>query len=279
MGRVAKHEKTILGVTFDAEYSYNLAGRQNFMKLPNGKTIFRDYDEIGRLERIRSDWIDATHPEVLTDSFVYHASGLLLSFDYGNGTVSQRSYNSGLQLKSIAHGTASNPSAFLDVEYHYDEGVSNTGRITQASNRNDPSRRVCYDCDDFDRRLRGLGSCASRFPGAAFGGLGASFPCAPPLLPLILTAGRAYRPQNSIGGGIGVHQGGKASVPADEALRTGRPAAIHPPLACLQSVCRRGCLARFCQVLANPRRAFEEPDSPLSLAALMGSSCPAGTSA
>jgi hypothetical protein len=41
--------------------------------------------------------------------------------------------------------------AFLDLEYHYDEGFANTGRIIQISDRNDPSRRR-------QLRLRFLGS-------------------------------------------------------------------------------------------------------------------------
>jgi len=37
-----------------------------------------------------------------------------------------RTFNSGLQLKTLKQGTPALPGQFLDLEYDYDEGVSGT---------------------------------------------------------------------------------------------------------------------------------------------------------
>ena len=83
--------------------------------LHNGTTLSYDYDRMGRLTQLDSDWVDANHPATLASNFVYHSTGSLASVDYGNGTTSTRSYTTGGLLKTLQHGTAANPGQLLDL--------------------------------------------------------------------------------------------------------------------------------------------------------------------
>ena len=151
MGRTTQHQKNIGGTNFTASYSYNLAGQQTSMTMPNGTVISRGYNAVGQLSAITSSWVDANHPATLANNFVYDASGALTSVDYGNGTKSTRSYNSGGQLKTLQHGTSGTPGSLLDLEYNYDEGTANNGRIQDIYNYNDRTKDLTFTYDDFYR--------------------------------------------------------------------------------------------------------------------------------
>ncbi|HSR70502.1 MAG TPA: hypothetical protein VLU25_21410, partial [Acidobacteriota bacterium] len=131
--------------------SYNLAGMMTSSTLPNGKSISTDYDRMGRITAVTSDWVDADHPAVLANNFAYHATGALTGIDYGNGTTSTRSYTSGGLLKTLQHGDGVDPGALLDLEYHYDEGLANNGRIMEITDHDDASRTQSHAYDGFYR--------------------------------------------------------------------------------------------------------------------------------
>jgi YD repeat-containing protein len=106
---------------------------------------------VGQLEAVMSDWVDAQHPALLAGNFTYDASGALVSVEYGNGTVSTRSYNSGGQLKRLRHRTFGNPGSLLDDEYNYQETVANNGLVHGVIDWRDRSRDVSYTYDSYWR--------------------------------------------------------------------------------------------------------------------------------
>jgi RHS repeat-associated protein len=151
MGWVTREDKTINSIPFYTTNTYNLAGEVTSTRLPNGTTITSSFDTVGRLSSVTSDWVDANHPATLASGFVYHASQVITQVDFGNGTRMTRAFNSGLQLKTLKQGTPALPGQFLDLEYDYDEGVSNTGQIMGITNYNDRTKDLAYTYDDFHR--------------------------------------------------------------------------------------------------------------------------------
>ena len=151
MGFVTQQAKNIGGVNFATASTYNYAGQSLTTTFPDTTTLSYGYDRMARLTQITSDWVDANHPATLANNFVYDASGALTSVAYGNGTTSTRSYNSGMLLKTLRHGTAGNPGQFLDLEYGYDEGTANNGNIMEITDYNDTTKSLSYTYDNFYR--------------------------------------------------------------------------------------------------------------------------------
>ncbi len=151
VGQVTREDKTINGVPFYATYGYNLAGQVTTARLPNGTTLTNTYDGIGRLASLTSDWVDGNHPATLASGFVYNAAQAVAQVDFGNGTRMTRTFNSGLQLKTLKHGTPGVPGSLLDLEYNYQETVSNNGRIMGITNYNDRTKDLSYTYDDLYR--------------------------------------------------------------------------------------------------------------------------------
>jgi YD repeat-containing protein len=90
---------------------------------------------------LTSDWVDGNHPATLASNFVYNAAGALTQVDFGNGTRLTRTFNSGLQLKTLRQGTPGAPGSLLSLEYNHQETVSNNGRIMSGGSRGQCSVR------------------------------------------------------------------------------------------------------------------------------------------
>jgi hypothetical protein len=95
--------------------------------LPDGAAISRECDEAAE-ERQRS-----------RRAVIRHGSRRNLR-NAGQGFRAARRAFGAFALPSRVR-RMTETEAFLDLEYHYDEGIANTGRIMQISDRNDPSRR------------------------------------------------------------------------------------------------------------------------------------------
>ncbi len=102
---------------------------------------------MGRLASLTSDWVDGNHPATLASNFVYGASGAVTQADFGNGTRMTRTFNSGLQLKTLQHGAIATPGSLLNLEYNYQETVSNNGRIMGITNYNDRTKDLGFTYD------------------------------------------------------------------------------------------------------------------------------------
>ncbi len=143
MGRVTSQQKTIGGLLFTQSSTFNLAGLPETTTLANGTTIDWSYDRMGRLTAVSSDWVDSTHPATLASSFLYDATGAPLAADWGNGTRTQWTFNENKQLKTLQHGTSTNPEQFLNLEYDYGEGVANAGHhVDHRPQRHDQDREL-----------------------------------------------------------------------------------------------------------------------------------------
>ena len=151
-GFVVGIDKTIGTEDFSISYTRNYVGAAKSTMLPNGTTISYTRNRGHKITGVTSDWVDANHPATLATSFVYSGVGALLtSVEYGNGTVSTRSFNTGMQLKTLEYGTLADPDQYLDFEYDYDEGVSNTGQIMKITDHIDTTKTINYTYDDFYR--------------------------------------------------------------------------------------------------------------------------------
>jgi len=84
MGQVTREDKTINGVSFYTTYGYNLGGQVTTARLPNGTVLTNNYDTVGRLASLTSDWVDGNHPATLASNSIYHVSQAVAQVDFGN---------------------------------------------------------------------------------------------------------------------------------------------------------------------------------------------------
>ena len=151
MGFVTNQAKTIGGVNFSTSSTYNYAGAPLTTTLPNTTTLSYGYDRMARLTQITSDWVDANHPATLANNFVYHASGAFTSVDYGNGTTSTRTFNSGMQLKTLKHGTSGTPGSTWTSSMIMTKARPTTAASWRSPTTTTPPKASAYTYDNFYR--------------------------------------------------------------------------------------------------------------------------------
>lgn len=97
LGRTTNLQKVINGTSYPIAYQYNYASELKQITYPSGRVVAQTFDAIGRLSQLQ---VNGTN---YLSSLSYNAAGEALGFSYGNGVQATLSYNSQMQLASLAY--------------------------------------------------------------------------------------------------------------------------------------------------------------------------------
>jgi RHS repeat-associated protein len=139
LGNLIREEKTIQGVTYTTDYTYDAAGILTGITYPDGRLVSYELDGAGRVARVTTTKDGVT--KTLAQSVSYAPFGPLKGLSYGNGIVLSQSYDQRYRLTGLQAG------AVLDFAYSRD-GV---GNITGITNNLDTTRSQSFGYDALDR--------------------------------------------------------------------------------------------------------------------------------
>ncbi len=71
---------------------YNLAGQKTEFQYPDGHSLFYNYNSVGQLTDLTSNWVDGRHPAGLLTSISYSSAGAVDYALYGNNRELRRGY-------------------------------------------------------------------------------------------------------------------------------------------------------------------------------------------
>jgi YD repeat-containing protein len=139
LGNLIQEERTIEGVTYATEYSYDESGVLTGITYPDGRVVTYDLDGAGRVIRVTTTKDAET--QTLAENVSYAPFGPLRGLIYGNGIMLSQSYDQRYRLTGIQAG------GILDLTYIHD-GV---GNITTMTNNLDANRSQSFSYDDLNR--------------------------------------------------------------------------------------------------------------------------------
>ena len=128
-------------------FEYNLADRLTRITYPSGRTVEYSHDAVGRQSSIQTT--DSAGSHGIISNSQYLPFGPATSFTFGNGSLTQASFDLDYRLTSLNHGTA------INWDYSYDEA----GNIVDIANQLDSSgsQQLAYDA------LNRLGTATGRY--------------------------------------------------------------------------------------------------------------------
>ncbi len=93
MGRATREWKSLpSNPQHEVNYDYNLAGQKTEFQYPDGHTLFYNYNSVGQLTDLTSNWVDGQHPAGLLTSISYSSAGAVDYAIYGNNRELRRGY-------------------------------------------------------------------------------------------------------------------------------------------------------------------------------------------
>jgi RHS repeat-associated protein len=137
LGREIKSIKTVDGVSYTVERTYDALDRLASLKYPDGETVNYSYDaNSGLLERVQGS-------AVYVQNIAYNAKGQIKTISYGNNTQTTYTYGQDLRLSRIlTQGSAT----LQDLNYLFDKN----GNVTTLTDNLKSNIRT-YTYDDLDR--------------------------------------------------------------------------------------------------------------------------------
>jgi len=144
-GRLTVEARTIAGVAFTTQYSYNTAGQLTQVTYPSGRQLDTAYDAAGRVSQLSTT--DSNVTQSVVSSITYHPFGAVKGFLFGNATPYTRtfdlsgriaSYTLGSLTRTVGYDASSRITAFTHNQSAYDQTFSydNLDRITGWSGFN-----------------------------------------------------------------------------------------------------------------------------------------------
>ena len=153
LGRLVKEQKTISGTTYTIQRSYDLLGRLVSLTYPDSDVASYTYNSQGGIETIALDSLVTGHQSLVTD-VGYNAAGQLTKISYGNGTVSDYTYDpQTLRLSSLVTSHQSLNTILQDFSYAFD-AVGNVSAITDRVHTSSQS----FQYDNLNRLTSAYGS-------------------------------------------------------------------------------------------------------------------------
>ncbi len=141
LGRTTNLQKVISGISYPIAYQYNYASELKQITYPSGRVVAQTLDGIGRLNQLQVNGSN------YLSSLSYNAAGEALGFTYGNGVQATLSYNSQMQLASLAY--AKTGSTLFSLTYNY--GTGNNGQIQSITDNVDSTRTTNLTYDAWSR--------------------------------------------------------------------------------------------------------------------------------
>ena len=145
LSQLTSETRTFTGLgSYLLSYEYNLAGQLNSFTNPWGSQVGYVYDKVGRLTNVTGSGYASVSSYV--SSTAYRAFGLK-QMSYGNGRTLSLQYDNRLRV------TQWDIPGVMGWNYAYNHFSENTGRVTYAQNRYDPTLDRSYDYDHLGRLL------------------------------------------------------------------------------------------------------------------------------
>ncbi len=159
LGRMISLTKTIGATNYPLAYSYNLASELAQIIYPSGRAVAQSFDPIGRLTQITSSSVNYL---TVPASSGYNSANEVLSATYGNGVAATFTYNSRLQLSTMAYATGS--STLYSLTYGYASGTANNGQIQSITDNVDNGRSATYTYDAWSRLKTAATTGSAAYP-------------------------------------------------------------------------------------------------------------------
>jgi RHS repeat-associated protein len=157
LGRMISLTKTIGATNYPMAYAYNLANEPSSITYPSGRVVAQSFDNIGRLSQITSSSVNYL---TVAASTGYNAANEVLSATYGNGVAATFTYNTRLQLASLAY--AKSGANLFSLAYNY--GTGNNGQIQSITDNVDNGRTVNYTYDAWSRLKTAATAGSTAYP-------------------------------------------------------------------------------------------------------------------
>jgi RHS repeat-associated protein len=132
VGNLIREQKSIAGVTYTTEYSYDAAGILTGVTYPDGRVVAYELDDAGRVIRVTTS--SSGEPITLAEDLSYLPFGPLSGLTYGNGISLSKTFDQRYQTKNLE------TEAVLDFAYQHD----GTGNITRITNTGEGSRSQSF---------------------------------------------------------------------------------------------------------------------------------------
>jgi RHS repeat-associated protein len=125
---------------YPVQYGYDLVGNLKSITYPSGRVVQQSLDSLERITQISSSGTN------YLSSMAYNSAWQPTGFSYDNGVQATFSYNSHMQLASLAYTKSG--SALFSLNYDYTTGVpGNNGQIQKITDNVDATRTstIVYD--------------------------------------------------------------------------------------------------------------------------------------
>ena len=144
-GRLTVETRTIAGVAFTTQYSYNAAGQLTRLTYPSGRQLDTTYDAAGRVSHLSTT--DNNVTQSVVSSITYHPFGAVKGFLFGNATPYARTfdlsgriatYTLGSLTRTVGYDADSRITAFTHNQSAYNQtfGDDNLDRLSGWSGFN-----------------------------------------------------------------------------------------------------------------------------------------------
>jgi RHS repeat-associated protein len=140
LGRVTTLSKTVGSTAYPIQYAYDIAGNLKTVTYPSGRAVQESFDSLERVTQISSSGTN------YLSTMAYNSAWQPTGFTYGNGVAATFSYNSHMQLATLAYTKSG--STLFSLNYDYTTGVpGNNGQIQKITDNVDATRTstMVYD--------------------------------------------------------------------------------------------------------------------------------------
>lgn len=152
-GRLTVESRTIAGVAFTTQYSYNAAGQLTRLTYPSGRQLDTTYDAAGRASQLSTT--DNNVTQSVVSGIAYHPFGAVKGFLFGNATTYTRTFDLSGRIatytlssltRTVGYDADSRITAFTHNQSAFDQsfGYDNLDRLSGWSGFNS-SQGYSYD--------------------------------------------------------------------------------------------------------------------------------------
>jgi RHS repeat-associated protein len=154
MGRETSFTKTVGGVSYPLAYQYNYLSELKQVQYPSGRAVSQAYDGLARLNQVSSGSTN------YLSNLTYNAASQPTGLQYGNGVQAAFSYNSQMQLQTLAYSNSG--GAIFSLTYNF--GAANNGQIQGITDNVDNGRTVAYTYDAWSHLQTALTTGSTNYP-------------------------------------------------------------------------------------------------------------------